>query len=74
MVAVYCLPVSICISGGLPHPFTSADVVAAGILVAGKLAGDFDEHAINGTITITNVKNKRISFGFFMIPPAKIKS
>jgi hypothetical protein len=74
IVAVYCLPVSICIAGGLLHSFTSADVVAAGKLVAVKLVVDLDEHAINGIITMTNGKNKRISFGLFIIPPMNNKS
>jgi hypothetical protein len=64
---MYCLPVSICIAGGLLHFFTSADVVAAG-----KLVVDFDEHAINGTNMATNAKNRRSNFGYFIVPPKSI--
>jgi hypothetical protein len=71
---VYCLPVSICIAGGLLHSFTWADVVEAGKLVVGKLVVDFEEHAINGTNMVTKAKNRRSNFGYFIIPPKNIKS
>jgi hypothetical protein len=78
IVAVYCLLVSICIAGGLLHCFTWAEVVPAiELVVSGLLVGvlvfDFEEQAINGIMIATIIENMRSIFGYFIVPPKKLR-
>jgi hypothetical protein len=77
IVAVYCLLVSICIAGALLHCFTWAEVVPASELVAsGLLVGvvfDFEEQAINVIMIATIIENMRSIFGYFIVPPKKLR-